>query len=69
MKTMTKTSSYKLDIDVEIKQTENLYEVKLSSTQLPNIVSVMPARSVDEAMQVAMSSTAGFAQFLLSQKF
>lgn len=46
------------------KGKDGLYEVKVKSG---DIESIMPARSQEEAIGVAISSAGGFAQFLLGQ--
>lgn len=56
---------YVINFKVNIKKNDNLFEVTIYQD---NIKSVMPARSLEEAMQVAMSSVAGFSQFQLGQQ-
>lgn len=48
-----------------IKKKGELWEVSVKSG---DIESIMPARSQEEAIGVAMSTVGGFAQFLLGQE-
>lgn len=56
---------YEIKFKVTIKPNGKLFEV---TVQDGDIKSVMPARSMDEAVQVAFTSAGGFTQFLLSQQ-
>ena len=56
---------YEVKFKVSIKKNGNLFEV---TVQDGDIKSVMPARSLDEAVQVAFTTAGGFTQFLLSQQ-
>lgn len=58
--------SYKIEFEVKVSKEGDLYQVEVSSDK---VRSLMPARSMDEALQVALSQSSGIAQFLLSQKF
>lgn len=54
-----------INFTASIKKTKNgLFEVKVKSG---DIESIMPARTQEEAVGVAISSAGGFAQFLLGQ--
>ena len=57
--------TYEVGFKVTIKKNKDIFEVTVFDG---DVKSVMPARSLDEAMQVAFSSASGFAQFLLSQQ-
>ena len=53
-----------INFTASIKKKGDLYEVKVKSG---DIESIMPARTQEEAVGVAISSAGGFAQFLLGQ--
>ena len=54
-----------INFTASIKKTKNgVFEVKVKSG---DIESIMPARTQEEAVGVAISSAGGFAQFLLGQ--
>ena len=53
-----------INFTASITKKGDLYEVKVKSG---DIESIMPARSQEEAVGVAISTAGGFAQFLLSQ--
>lgn len=53
-----------INFTASIKKKGDLYEVKVKSG---DIESIMPARTQEEAVGVAISTAGGFAQFLLGQ--
>ncbi len=53
-----------ISFTASIKKKGDLYEVKVKSG---DVESIMPARTQEEAVGVAISSAGGFAQFLLGQ--
>lgn len=60
-----KSSTHNISFDVTISKNGELFKVVISKG---DIVNEMPARSLDEAKQVALASAGGFAQFILGQK-
>ena len=60
-----KSSTQNISFDVTISKNGELFKVVISKG---DIVNEMPARSLDEAKQVALASAGGVAQFILGQK-